>query len=160
MRDFGFSVIIFGNLYNHMTLNQSLPPSVPPKPAASGGIDKATNAKITIGIFVLVAIGLVIPLFFMFYPEYQRDQLLKSGVQAQAEIISLDPTGSWYNNQPQVDVRVRVTPEDGEPFEATARMIINPVYMPQFQPGKTVQVRYAAEDPSKIAIEETEDGIR
>ncbi len=140
--------------------HQTLPPSAPPKPAATGGIDKATNAKITIGIFVLVAIGLLIPLFFMFYPEYQREQLLKNGVPARAEIVSLDPTGSWYNNQPQVDVRVRVLPEDGEPFEATATMIINPVYMPQFQPGNTVQVRYDPEDRSKVAIEETEDGTR
>jgi hypothetical protein len=142
--------------------NQTLPPATAPTPksAAPGSTDKTANSKLTIGIFVLVAIVFIIPLFFMFWPEYQRDQLLKNGVPAQAEIVSLDPTGSWYNNQPQVDVHLRVTPEAGEPFEATATMIINPVYMPQFQPGKMVQVRYDAEDQTNVAIEETEDGTR
>lgn len=142
--------------------NQTLPPATTPapKPGTTAQYDAKTKGIITLGIIVLAAVGLIFPLFFMFYPEYQRDQLLKNGVPARAEIVSIEPTGNWYNNQPQVDVHLEVTPEEGESFEATATMIINPVYMPQFQPGKMVQVRYDAEDRTNIAIEETEDGTR
>jgi hypothetical protein len=39
-------------------------------------------------------------------------------------------------------------------------MIINPIYTPDFQPGKTVKVKYDKADPSKVAVEETEKGQR
>lgn len=142
--------------------NQTLPPAVTPapKPGAQGQYDAKTKGIITLGIIVLAAVGLIFPLFFMFYPEYQRDQLLKTGVPAQAEIVSIRPTGNTFNDQPQVSIIVRVMPENEEPYEAEVKMIINPVYLVQFQPGKTVQVRYDAEDRTKVAIEETEDGTR
>ena len=131
-----------------------------PSPAAQLPYDKKTKMTIGIGITVLLLIGLVIPLFFVFYPEYERDQLIQNGTPANGVITDIDPTGNIVNDQPQVNVKVRVTTDTGETFEAVATMIINPVYIPQFQPGKNVKVRFDPQDHSKIAIEETEDGQR
>jgi hypothetical protein len=144
-------------------LNQNFPPTAPPAAASLKAANQPAQKKIALvalfagGIFL---VGLALPLYFMFWPEYQRDQLVKNGVPATAEIISIHPTGNIFNDQPQVDIVVRVTPTDGEPYEANVTMIINAVYLPQFQPGKTVQVRYDAGDPSNVAIEETENGTR
>ncbi len=139
-------------------MNQNLPPATTPQPKSgtTAQYDAKTKGFMTMGIVAIALIGLIIPLFFMFYPEYERSQLLKTGDSAQAEIVSVRPTGSTFNDQPQVRILLRVTPEEGEPFESTATMIINPFYAPLFQPGKTVMVRYDAEDRSKITIEDTE----
>lgn len=115
------------------------------------------------GVQVIVAISLavfLIPAAIFFWPEYQRSQLIENGLPAEATILEIRPTGSTYNDQPQVRIRLEVRPEGGAAYAAETEMIINPVYLPQFQPGKIVRVRYDADDPSKVAIEETASGLR
>jgi hypothetical protein len=137
-------------------------PSNPPVQAVSvpPPRDAKTNAIIVAAVGVMLALGLALPLFIFFYPEYQREQLIQNGLPAQAEILDIEPTGSTYNDQPQARIRLLVTPETGESFEAETTMIINPIYAPQFQPGKRVKVRYDGADKTKVAIEETESGQR
>lgn len=94
------------------------------------------------------------------WPEHLRDQLIKTGIPADAIIVRADPTGNVYNSQPQVELVLEVHLKDGTKYNATTRMVINPVYIPQFQPGKQVHVRYDQKDKTKVAIEETENGQR
>lgn len=129
-------------------------------PPSGAAVDKKTNLIIVIGVAVILLFGVGIPLLMVFWPDYEQKQILKTGTPAQGEITRVEPTGSWVNNQPETRVTVRVMAEGLEPYEATVTMIINPVYLPQFQPGKKVFLRYDPENPSKIAIEETEDSMR
>ncbi len=113
---------------------------------------KNSNFKI-----VLVILGLaILPIAFFLYPEFERSQILEDGIPAQGTIIKVRDTGNRFNDQPQVKVWVKVEPDKAEPYEAMTKMVISPVYIPQFQPGKRVRVRYDADDPTKIAIEATE----
>lgn len=130
-----------------------IPSSPLPNQPVSSQASKKKGSLIGVAVIGLI-IGIV-PFIFFLWPEFEREQLIKDGVAAQGEIISIKPTGSTYNDQPQVDLRVRVTSAEGEAFEAQTTMIINPVYLPQFQPGMKVKVRYDAADRSKIAVEET-----
>lgn len=132
--------------------SSSQPVSVPPVPA------KPRSRMI--GVAAIALVVALVPLYMFLWPEVEREQLVKTGVSAEGRIVSIEPTGTVYNNQPQVNLRIRVVPTDGEAFEAETKMIINPVYLPQFQPGMKVKVRYDAEDRSKIAVEETESGQR
>ncbi|MCK9361171.1 DUF3592 domain-containing protein [Patescibacteria group bacterium] len=135
-------------------------PPVQAKPNSLNQYDKDTQKKIAIGVIAIALLGVLLPLFIFFYPEYQRDQLIKNGLPAGGEIVSIKPTGNTYNDQPQASIVVKVTLENGETFEAETKMIINAIYAPQFQPGKRVKVRYDANDRTNIAIEETESGQR
>ena len=92
-------------------------------------------------------------LYLFLFPEYEQDQLRKTGLPAKGTIMSIDDTGNRYNDQPQVNVHLRVEPEGKPKYETDVTMIISPVYLPQFQPGKTVDVKYDPQDPSKVAIE-------
>jgi hypothetical protein len=116
------------------------------------------------GMWVLFAIimlaAFAFTIYTVFFPDYQQQQLIKSGVPATAVILDADPTGSVYNSQPEVRLRLRVTPTDLPPYETEVEMIINPIYTPDFQPGKTVKVKYDKADPSKVVVEETETGQR
>lgn len=116
--------------------------------------------KILIGVAAIMLFTFGISGYFLFWPEYERSELLKNGVPANGEIVSIEPTGNIYNDQPQARIAVKVVTDSGEAFVATTTMIINPLYAPQFQPGKKVKVRYDANDRAKMAIEETEAGQR
>lgn len=136
-----------------MSFSQSSVPT--PVPTSSN-----QGPKIALLVFLGVAVGFGIAGWTFLWPEHVNEQLIKTGVPAEATILSADPTGNVYNSQPQVRLKLEVRPKDGEAYQAETKMIINPVYIPQFQPGRTVRVRYDQNDKSKIAIEETENGQR
>lgn len=130
-------------------------------PIGPGSPSGQPTRKISVpwlGLFILAMVA--IPMMCFIVPECERDALLKDGVAAEGTILAIKPTGNTFNDQPQVKINLEVRPKDGEAYTAETKMIINPVYMPQFQPGKKVFVRYDAEDPSKVAIEATEDGSK
>lgn len=70
-----------------------------------------------------------------------------------AKVMQIEPTGTLYNSQPQVILTLKVDPAEGEDFTAQTKMVINPVYLPQFQPGANVRVFYDANDHSKVAVD-------
>lgn len=108
----------------------------------------------------IILFAFLYTLYSLFWPEYSRNKLIREGVQANGIILDADPTGSVYNSQPEIRFRLRVSPADGREYEAETDMIINPIYAPQFQPGKTVKVRYDQQDRARVTIEETENGQR
>mgnify|MGYP000850368484 CR=1 FL=1 len=111
---------------------------------------QSSVGALIVGI-LLLAIGFSGYVFF--WPEYQNRQLLKHGVAGEGVIVEIHPTGNLYNDQPQVRVKIRVSASSTDPFEAETKMIINPVYLPQFQPGRMVRVKFDPRDHSKVAVE-------
>ncbi len=104
-------------------------------------------------VFLLAGLAIAYGFYALFWPSYQRRQLLANGIAAEGVITTVEPTGNVVNSQPQVRMNVRVTPEQGEPFDSQVIMVVNPIYAPQFQPGRQVKVRYDQADRSKAAIE-------
>jgi len=122
----------------------------PPKKAPSPG-----RTEIFFSVLGFLAVALIVGgiLYSFMYPEYEQDQLRKTGLPAKGTIISIDDTGNRYNDQPQVKIHLQVQPEGKPKYETDVTMIISPVYLPQFQPGQTVDVKYDAKDPSKVALD-------
>lgn len=141
----------FSNMQS--TPTPTVPPSQDIRPPDQG-------AKITLLVIGLLAVAFAFSGWIFWWPEHVRDELMKTGLPADAVILSADPTGNVYNNQPQVQLTLEVHPKDGAVYKAETRMIINPIYVPQFQPGKLVHIRYDQKDKFKVAIEETENGQR
>lgn len=111
------------------------------------------------GRIVILFLGVVIAgplIYFVFWPQYVRTELLKNGLEAEGVITEISPTGNYFNNQPEARIVVTVTPKEGTPFRSETRMVINPLYSPSYQPGKRVRVRYDKNDSSKMTIEYTE----
>lgn len=118
------------------------------------------GGKITLFVIGALAIAFAFSAWIFWWPEHLRDELMKTGLPADAVILSADPTGNVYNNQPQVRLTLEVHPKDGAVYKAETKMIINPIYVPQFQPGKQVHIRYDQKDKMNVAIEEVESGQR
>lgn len=115
------------------------------------------NKNMGVYIFLIVIVAAGFGFFWMFWPEIRADQILKKGLPAEATIVSIEPTGNVYNNQPQVRLTLQVASSTNGTFKTQAVMIINPVYIPQFQPGKLVHIKYDPKDPTKAAIEEVQN---
>jgi hypothetical protein len=78
----------------------------------------------------------------------------KTGVAAQAEIMSIWQTGMEVNHDPVIGLHVRVLAEDRPPFEADIKRALIPmIHIPQFQPGSQVPVIYDPKDTTKIGLD-------
>jgi hypothetical protein len=81
-------------------------------------------------------------------------ELQRTGVAAEAEILSLWDTGITVNQDPVIGLKVRVRPRDGAAYEATIeKSLVSRLDVPQFQPGRTIPVRFDPQNPSRVAID-------
>jgi hypothetical protein len=106
--------------------------------------------------WIMMALGMAMPIFFvgrLFLGSARKNQLLKTGIPAQARIVNIWDTGTMVNNQPQIGVALEVYPQGGVPYQAQTTEIVSMVHMPRLQPGATVQVRYDPASPDKVTLE-------
>lgn len=86
-------------------------------------------------------------------------EIEQGGVSARAEILEIWDTRWTINDAPVIGMKVRVTPDDAPPFEATIeKTAISRLAVPQFQPGAVIAVRYLPEDPTRIAVDPNPPG--
>lgn len=137
-----------------MAIPSNLSSASSPSPIPTTSTTPKTNSNLGGAIVFFVLIITALGFAWMFYPEYQQGKILKTGIEATATIVNIRPTGNTYNDQPQVELTMEVASSTGESFKTTSIMIINPVYLPQFQPGKVLKIKYDRVDRTKAAVEE------
>lgn len=131
-------------------------PLSPPQTPTSPKVIRVGNWAAIVFILFILAVVLIPIGYFMIWPSYQNSQILKNGIQAEGTITAIEPTGNYYNDQPEAKIAVSVHPTStGQTatFTTVIRYIVNPIYSPQLQPGKLVLIRYLPNDPSKATIE-------
>lgn len=106
----------------------------------------------------LISIGIMIFVFIAFFGVRAMffgasEKILKTGLPARATILEIEPTGVYFNRQPQVRMLLEVNTATGENYQTEHKEIISPVYLPQFQPGVELVIKYDAKDKKKVAIE-------
>jgi len=118
----------------------------------------------TILIIVFSLAVTIIPLVLVFRwlakTRASNQQLLVTGVPAQARIVAMGPTGLTVNDAPQMNLSVEIHPPQmpgyrghAAPFMATVQAFL-PVYaMGRIQPGATVPVRFDPMNPQRVAID-------
>ena len=82
------------------------------------------------------------------------EELQQNGVVAAARIQEVWDTGWTINDNPVIGMKVLVLPADRPAFTATIeKTTVSRIAIPQFQPGKTVPVRYDPNNPALIAVD-------
>jgi len=80
--------------------------------------------------------------------------LQSTGITAPAEILRLWDTGITVNQDPVIGLEVEVRPSDRPPYKATIeKSLVSRLDVPQFQPGKVIQVRFDPKAPERVAID-------
>jgi hypothetical protein len=110
------------------------------------------SRKVTIFVFAVLFFVLLV----FFGPMYLRDReekrILRDGVATTARVKGIHPTGNLHNDQPEVRITLDVDVDGGETFEGEVTTIMSPVYLPRFQPGLVVEVRFDPNDRRKVAL--------
>ncbi|MBS2013288.1 MAG: hypothetical protein JST00_10400 [Deltaproteobacteria bacterium] len=117
---------------------------------------------IVIIIFSLVVtiVPIVLILRFVMKMKQNNDQILMTGVPAQARVTHISPTGMTINDAPQLNIGLEVHPPQGGgyrgapmPFMAQVQALV-PIYaMARIQPGAMVAVRFDPANPARVAID-------
>ena len=119
-----------------------------------------------IGVIVII-IGVGLPLLLVgsfilrLFKNYKKNKkLLATGKVAKGTILSIQQTGTYINEQPEVLFNIRVEP-DGEPtFDSTAKRVVSLLQIPQIQPGQIIYVKYDPNDHSSVALVEQNNVIQ
>ena len=75
------------------------------------------------------------------------------GEPGRATILATEEAGITINrNYPLAKLRPRIEPPDDDPYEATAKCLINRFEIPTYQPGARVAVVIDPKDRSKVAV--------
>ncbi len=89
----------------------------------------------------------------MYLRGRKRKQLLQTGLQANAVITEIWDTGMTINNQPQIGIKLQVTPQTGMPYIVETKVVISRLQTAYYQPGVSCVVRYDPNDLSSVTIE-------
>jgi hypothetical protein len=84
--------------------------------------------------------------------QAQANELMTSGVDAQATITQIQHTGKTVNYMPEIAFDMQVTVGGGSAETFKHVQVISPVAIPQIQPGMTVPVKVDPMDHSKIFV--------
>ena len=79
-------------------------------------------------------------------------RILSTGQPATGQIASVQQTGTYVNNNPQVSLLINVTPQQGAPYQAQLTKIVSMFEIPQYQVGAALDLRVDPANPMSIAI--------
>jgi hypothetical protein len=74
--------------------------------------------------------------------EERKKKILKEGVEANATVLNITPTGEYQNNQPEFQLKVKVKPEEGEDFVAEMTEVFSYSKYRLISQGAEVMVKY------------------
>ena len=80
-------------------------------------------------------------------------QTVKSGTSAVGLIESIQQTGTYVNEQPQIYCKVIVTSQGKDSYPAELKAVVPLTSLAQFQPGALIPLLVAPKYPSKIGID-------
>ena len=98
--------------------------------------------------FILLVIGIVLSGF---------TNKVKNGILVIGNIVSVKRTGKLLNHQPQLDITVEFTTNEGQQITASERRFVSLTDLAQFQPKKPIPIQYDSENPQNIMIDDKAD---
>jgi len=76
--------------------------------------------------------------------------IAQSGMDATAEVLSIQDTGSLINMNPVVVLQLKVQPAVGAEFTTTAQTMVSKIAIPRV--GDKIKIKYNPANPSQLAV--------
>ena len=76
--------------------------------------------------------------------------IAQSGMDATAEVLSIQDTGSLININPVVILQLKVQPTVGAEFTTTAQTMVSKIAIPRV--GDKIKIKYNPANPSQLAV--------
>jgi hypothetical protein len=84
-------------------------------------------------------------------------EIREKGLPAKGTVLKIWETGVRVNDNPVVGFLLEIQAEEMAPYEAETKALISILWIPQIQPGAVLPVKYDPEDPSRIALDISEE---
>lgn len=98
--------------------------------------------------------GLVFFLLFhftiSFFSQTNEPKLIMNGIKTTANILSISQTGTYINEQPQVEFVLSFVDDNGQHHQVNHKKIIDLLDIPTITLKKEIEIMYLPEDPTKI----------
>jgi hypothetical protein len=76
--------------------------------------------------------------------------IAQAGMDATAEVLSIQDTGTLINMNPVVNLQLKVQPMVGAEFTTTAQTMVSKVAIPRV--GDKIKIKYNPANPAQIAV--------
>ena len=83
---------------------------------------------------------------------HKAQHLQANGRTGMATITALRQTGTFVNENPEVEMDLQVSVEGMAPYAVTHRQVLALIAVPQFQPGASVPVKVDPMDPQSLIV--------
>ena len=84
----------------------------------------------------------------------QDEAIRKDGVSANGRVLSVRQTGSWVNNNPEVEIELQISGGPSMEYETRLRTVVPQVNLAAVQPGAMLRLKVARDDPQQVVIDE------
>ena len=75
----------------------------------------------------------------------RKARILQAGVEANATILNISPTGEYQNNLPEFHLKVKIKPESGDDFVAEVKEALPYARYDAMRQGSQILVKYDPE---------------
>ena len=89
----------------------------------------------------------------MMAQQAETMKLATEGVEAAGTIAAVQQGTAMVNFQPTVHIELTVSRDGMPPYPATATQVVPQVELSMLEPGKTVMVKVAEDDPQKVWVD-------
>lgn len=106
-------------------------------------------------ILIIIIASLAIPAAFiipMVMNFKMKNRIMAEGLPGKAILISARQTGTLINNQPEMDLTVSVTAENGETWQTVTREIVPLDQLYAISPGTTFQIKYDPKNKNNLVF--------
>ena len=103
---------------------------------------------------ILIGLGIFILLtsFVKKMQNKRHTKILNHGVESEATVLAIGPTGSYVNNLPQLKVQMQVQPEKGRNFVAEVKQAVPQVDFNLLHSGTRIVVKYHPSHPKEVIL--------
>jgi hypothetical protein len=85
--------------------------------------------------------------------QERYNRLAQNGIERKGKILSRRETGrADVGGSPEYEFKVEVTPDGGEPYEATVLQFVHAQNLEHFPEGKELTVKVDPEDPNSAVL--------
>lgn len=102
--------------------------------------------------FAILIVALEIYIIFFDKSGSDNKQYLALWKSAKAKVISVDQTGTFINNNPQVIIKLRVTPPNSKEYDLDLKHVVKLVDIPKIQSGKIINLKIDPENKQNIEL--------
>jgi hypothetical protein len=106
----------------------------------------ATVILLSLGCFILLTS------LIKWMQSNRHRRILNDGVESEATVLTIGPTGSYVNNLPELKVQMQVEPEKGRNFVTEIIQAVPQVDFNHLHSGMRIVVKYHPAHPKEVIL--------